>query len=79
MIHSLSLFLAPESAAAQATLTTPPAIERPAGRQRGTIGNRARFMAAIAGNAIGFGALLAGCWFSLQLMQLVLGPFPGNG
>jgi hypothetical protein len=29
-------------------------------------------MAGVAGNAIGFGALLAGCWFSLQLMQLVL-------
>ena len=72
MFHSLSLFLAPENAAAQATLNSPPAIERPAGRSRGESGSRARFMAAIAGNAIGFGALLAGCWFSLQLMQLFL-------
>jgi hypothetical protein len=29
-------------------------------------------MAGVLGNAIGFGALFAGCWFSLQLMQLAL-------
>ena len=49
MIHSLSLFLAPENAAAQATLNSPPALEGPAVRKRGNIGSRARFMAAIAG------------------------------
>ena len=27
------------------------------------------FGAAVLGNTIGFGALLAGCWFSLQVMQ----------
>jgi hypothetical protein len=76
MIHSLSLFLAPENAAAQATLNSPPAMEGPAVRKRGNIGSIARFMAAIAGNAIGFGALLAGCWFSLQLMQSALESLP---
>jgi hypothetical protein len=30
------------------------------------------FMAGVAGNAAGFGLLLAGCWFSLQLMQVLM-------
>jgi hypothetical protein len=29
-------------------------------------------MAGVVGNAAGFGMLLAGCWFSLQLMQGLL-------
>jgi len=67
MIQHLILFLAPESSAMQATPNSPPAIKAPAPRffrlKRG-----ARFMAGVAGNAAGFGLLLAGCWFSLQLM-----------
>ena len=71
MIHSLMMFRAPESAVPQATPVSPPAPEKPA-RQPGRVLTSIRFMAGVAGNAIGFGALLAGCWFSLQLMQLVL-------
>jgi hypothetical protein len=33
-----------------------------------------RFMARVAADAIGFGALLAGCWLFLQLMQVLLLP-----
>ena len=71
MIHSLMMFLSPESAVPQATPVSPPAPDTPA-RQPGKLRASIRFMAGVAGNAIGFGALLAGCWFSLQLMQLVL-------
>ena len=71
MYHSLSLFLAPENAVSQATPNSPPA-KQPERRETAEIKARIRFMAAVAGNAIGFGALLTGCWFSLQLMQLAL-------
>ena len=71
MIHSLLMFLAPEPNVQQATPVSPPAPEYPVNR-RGRAKASVRFMAGVAGNAIGFGALLAGCWFSLQLMQLVL-------
>ena len=71
MIHSLMMFLAPEPNVQQATPVSPPAPEKPA-TQPGRVKTSVRFMAGVAGNAIGFGALLAGCWFSLQLMQLVL-------
>lgn len=68
MHQSLVLFLAPENAP-QATLNTPPAVARPA---KPLVKHRAdfSFVAAVLGNTIGFGVILAGCWFSLRLMQL---------
>ena len=72
MIHLLTAFTAPESTAAQATLNSPPAEVRPASRHREEKGISIKFMAGVAANAAGFGLLLAGCWFSLQLMQFAL-------
>lgn len=71
MIHHLMMLLAPEGSAPQATLTSPPAKEQPARRPPMTKAS-IRFMAGVAANAAGFGMLLAGCWFSLQLMQVFL-------
>ncbi|MEE4217961.1 MAG: hypothetical protein V2I48_10150 [Xanthomonadales bacterium] len=71
MIHHLMTLFAPDGGAPQATLTSPPAKDQPAChplRARVSI----RFMAGVAANAAGFGMLLAGCWFSLQLMQVFL-------
>jgi hypothetical protein len=73
MSHFLTMFLAPEGCAPQATLTSPPADERPA-RRRIPGPWSLRFMAVVVANAAGFGLLLAGCWFSLQLMQAFLVP-----
>ena len=75
MFHSLLMFLAPEMPLhAQATLTSPPANAQSV--RHAAEGRKAsfRFMASIALNAIGFGALLAGCWLFLQLMQVLLLP-----
>ena len=74
MIQVHSMLFAPGSAAAQATLTSPPAVEIPARQRPGRGRHSLKFMASVAGNTIGFGALLAGCWFSLQLMQVLLIP-----
>ena len=70
MIQSFLMFLTAENTS-QATLNPPPAIAEPAkpldkGRKS------LNFGAAVLGNTIGFGALLAGCWFSLQLMQVFI-------
>ena len=72
MLQSLMMFLAPETAPAQATPTSPPAVARPVRRRpaRGVIS--LRFVAGVVGNAVGFMALLAGCWMVLQLMQAFL-------
>ena len=71
MIHFLTMFLAPDGCVPQATLASPPAEERPA-RSLGGMKESLRFMAGVLANAAGFGLLLAGCWFSLQLMQAVI-------
>ena len=71
MIHFLTLFLAPEGSAPQATLNPPPALELPAQR-RCSPGQALRFMAGVAADAAGFGLLLAGCGFFLQLMQVMM-------
>ena len=71
MIHHLMMLLAPEGSAPQATLTSPPAKEQPA-RNPARAKPSFRFMAGVAANAAGFGMLLAGCWFSLQLMQVFI-------
>ena len=73
MNHSLISFLVPESSLPQATLTSPPAKEIPVEeRPEQRKGKAIRFMAGIVADAAGFGLLLAGCWFSLQLMSLFL-------
>ena len=71
MIHHSILFLAPEGAVPQATTTSPPAVQSPA-RRRLHAWKKIRFVAGVVANAAGFGVLLAGCWFSLQLMQGLL-------
>ena len=67
MLQTLLLFLAPENHP-QATQISPPAAARPAKPLSGRR-NTLRFGASVLGNTIGFGAILAGCWFSIQLMQ----------
>ena len=72
MIQSLWMFLAPEPTS-QATLNSPPAVAEPAkplSRGRNVLG----FGARVLGNACGFGALLAACWFSPQVMQVLIRP-----
>lgn len=71
MTHFLTTFLAPEGCVAQATLTSPPADPKPARRHR-PVQAALRFMAGVVVDAAGFGLLLAGCWFSLQLIQGLL-------
>jgi len=71
MLHSLMMFLAPANAQVQATPTSPPAVARPArGPARGGIS--LRLAASVVGNAVGFVALLAGCWLVLQVIQAFL-------
>jgi hypothetical protein len=70
MNQSLLLFLAPEHAS-QATPTSPPAVARPVKplvKRRKNL----KFGASVLGNTIGCGAILAGCWFSIQLMQVLI-------
>ncbi len=71
MLHSLMMFLAPANAQVQATPTSPPAVARPVRRPaRGGIS--LRLAANVVANAVGFMALLAGCWLVLQLIQVFL-------
>ena len=73
MNHYLTSFLVPESSLPQATLTSPPAKETPVeGCSEQRKGKRIKFMAGIVADAAGFGLLLAGCWFSLQLMSVII-------
>jgi hypothetical protein len=70
MIQSLMMFLAPDTTP-QATLRPPPAVARPARplhRRRQSL----KFGVRVFGDIIGFAVLLAACWFSLQLMQVLL-------
>ena len=76
MLQSLYLFLAPENSpaqpTAQATHIQPPAISPPSpGAVRGRASS-IKFAASVVGNAIGFSAMLASCWFSLQILQSFL-------
>ena len=70
MIQSLMMFLAAETTP-QATLRPPPAVAvpapPPAARRESLL-----FGARVLGNTIGFCALLAACWFFLQVIQAVL-------
>ena len=72
MNHLLTAFTAPETSIAQATVTSPPAHETPAPRAVGQRITRLKFMAGVVANAAGFGLLLAGCWFSLQCLDLLM-------
>jgi hypothetical protein len=66
------MFLAPANHS-QATISSPPAVAPPA-KPLGHRRNPLRFCASVLGNAIGCGAIFAGCWFSIQLMQLLVTP-----
>ena len=73
MNHFLTLFLVPENSLPQATLTSPPANEMPVeDSPEQSKGKWIKFMAGVVADAAGFGLLLAGCWFSLQLMSVFL-------
>jgi len=70
--NSLTLLMPTELPLEQATENPPPAPQEPASRGRADALASLRFMAGVVANAAGFGMLLAGCWFSLQLMQLLV-------
>ena len=76
MIHSLLMFLAPESAAlnplVQATLQQPPASSSRGNRATAKRVQSLKFVADVAGNAIGFGGILLACWLSLHILQFLL-------
>jgi hypothetical protein len=72
MLQSFMMFLAPENPS-QATHSSPPAVARPA-KSLAQRCNKLRFSAAVLGNTIGFTAILAACWFSIQLMQVLMTP-----
>ena len=71
MLHSLMMFLAPATAQVQATPTSPPAVARPV-RAPARVGISLRFLASVAGSALGFALLLAGFWMVLLLIQALL-------
>jgi hypothetical protein len=77
MIPSFLMFLAPGNPT-QATPTSPPAVASPAGplvpSQKSLKKGSIKFGATVLGNAIGCGAIFAACWFSLQLMQVLMIP-----
>ena len=76
MIQSLLMFLAPAQSS-QAKPISPPALVRSAepllkrGLKPGK--DSLRFCASVLGNSVGFGAIFAASWFSIQLMQVWLG------
>ncbi|MEJ2384048.1 MAG: hypothetical protein P8Y54_06575 [Xanthomonadales bacterium] len=72
--HSLTLLMPAEPPLEQATEISPPAPQQPAVRGGARVLASLRFVAGVVANAAGFGMLLAGCWFSLQLMQLLVMP-----
>jgi hypothetical protein len=72
MLQSLMLFLAPSAAPVQAVPSSPPAVARPAPGRRRRLSASLGFALRVAGNAVGFAALFAGCWLALQLLQAIL-------
>ena len=73
MLHCLTLFLAPQPAPTQATLTSPPAVARPASWLPVGAKRRWRFAVAVLGNTLGLAALLLVSWGFLLLLQDLLG------
>ena len=72
--HSLTLLMPAEPPLEQATEISPPAPKQPVRLGGARVLASVRFVAGVVANAAGFGMLLAGCWFSLQLMQLLVMP-----
>ena len=71
MLQSLMMFLAPATAQVQATPTSPPVVARTV-RAPVRGGISLRLAASVVGNAIGFAAIMAGCWIFLHLIQALL-------
>lgn len=82
MFHSLSMFLAAEttvsSGQAQATIQQPPASRMPVPGSSLSRLKKVKYtagaMAAVVGNAIGFGLFLATCWTGLYLLHMLMPP-----
>ena len=76
MIQNLLMFMAPENIALnrayQATLQKPPAKSSLSPGAASRRVQSLKFMASVAGNAVGFAAIMAACWLSLQLLQTYL-------
>lgn len=72
MFQSLAMFLATDSAPGQATPHSPPAVASAAPGRNRRIRRDWRFAAGVAGNAVGFAALLAGCWLALTVAQVLV-------
>jgi hypothetical protein len=72
MFQSFMMFLAPANTS-QATPISPPAVAQPA-KPLVQSRSRLRFGASVLGNTIGCGAIFAACWFSIQLMQVLITP-----
>ena len=73
MFHSLMMFFAPAEPP-QAIALEPPAARVARRHIEGflPVKNRIRFVVGVVANAIGFGALVGACWFTLQVMQAFL-------
>jgi hypothetical protein len=74
MLKSLTMFLAPAAAHRQVTPKPPPAAARPAPAQPVRSAIPWRLAVRVITDAVGFAALLTGCWLVLQLMQALLTP-----
>jgi hypothetical protein len=72
MFESLILFLAPGNTS-QATPTSPPAVARSV-KPLVLCRKDLKFGASVLGNTIGCGAIFAACWFSIQLMHVLMIP-----
>ncbi|MDT8319685.1 MAG: hypothetical protein RQ826_04090 [Xanthomonadales bacterium] len=71
MIQSLMMFFAtPEPP--QATVLKPSAVPVALRCAQRRAKQSLRFAVSVVVNAVGFGALVGACWFSLQLMQAFL-------
>lgn len=72
MFQSLAMFLATDSAPGQATPHSPPAVASTTRGRNRRICIDWRLAAAVAGNALGFAALLGGCWLALIVAQTLV-------
>jgi len=72
MLQSVLMFLVPANAS-QATHYSPPAVTRPA-KPLVRFRKQLRFGIGVLGNTIGCSLIFAACWFSLQLMQVLIAP-----
>jgi hypothetical protein len=72
MLHCLMMFLAPAAAVPQATTNSPPATLAPARRPLAHRSLSWKLAFSVLGNAVGFLALLGGCWLALQVIQALL-------